>query len=65
MPAKGPFYEFNILDVERTRIRSASKVPAADVVIEMKSRLQEARAISLLHAVVSTKDKEVMSGNMS
>ena len=27
-------YEYNLFEVERTRMRSASKIPAGDVVIE-------------------------------
>ena len=57
-------YEYNLFEVERTRMRSASKVPAGDVVIEVKSRLKEARPISPLDVVVSVDGKEVMSGTV-
>ncbi len=57
-------YEYNLFEVERTRMRSASKIPAGDVVIEVKSRLQEARAISPLDVVVSVDGKEVCSAEI-
>ena len=45
-------------------MRSASKIPAGDVVIEVKSRLQEAWPISPLDVVVSVDGKENMSGTV-
>ena len=45
-------------------MRSESKIPAGDVVIEVKSRLAEKRPISPLDVVVSVDGKEVMSGTV-
>ncbi|MDG1978536.1 MAG: arylsulfatase [Phycisphaerales bacterium] len=58
------YYEYNLFEVERTRMRSASKIPAGDAVIEVKSRLKEARPISPLDVVVTVNGKEVMSGTV-
>ena len=58
------YYEYNLFEVERTRMRSESAIPAGDVVIEVKSRLKEARPISPLDVVVSVNGKEVMSGTV-
>ena len=57
-------YEYNLFEVERTRMRSESKIPAGDVVIEVKSRLAEKRPISPLDVVVSVDGKEIMSGTV-
>ena len=58
------YYEYNLFEVERTLMKSKAPLPAGDVVIEVESRLKEARPISPLDVVVTVNGKEVISGTV-
>ena len=58
------YYEYNLFEIERTLMKSPSPLPAGEVVIEVKSRLQEPRPISPMDIVVSVNGKEVLNGTV-
>ena len=58
------YYEYNLFEIERTLMKSPSRLPAGEVVIEVKSRLQEPRPISPMDIVVSVNGKEVLNGTV-
>ena len=55
-------YEYNLFEINRTRFRSAEPLPAGEVVIEVASRLKEARAAAPLEVVISANGVEVARG---
>ena len=57
-------YEYNLFEIQRTVFRSAEPIPAGDVVIDVKSRLAEARMAAPLDVEVSVNGKVIMGGQV-
>lgn len=57
-------YEYNLFEIKRTVFRSAEPIGAGDVVIEVESRLTEAKPASPLDVKISVNGKTVAGGRV-
>ena len=57
-------YEYNLFEIERTRFTSADRIPAGAAVIEVSSRLAEAKPKSPLNVSIKVNGKEVAGGQV-
>ena len=57
-------YEYNLFEIQRTRFRSKSPLPAGDVLIEVSSRLKAARPAAPLEVTIRAKGVEVVRGTV-
>ncbi len=57
-------YEYNLFEIKRTVFRSAEPIGAGDVVIEVESRLAEAKPASPLDVKISVNGKAVAGGRV-
>lgn len=57
-------YEYNLFEIERTRFTSQDKIPAGAAVIEVSSRLAEAKPKSPLNVTIKVNGKEVAGGQV-
>ena len=57
-------YEYNLFEIERTRFTSEGKIPAGPAVIEVSSRLVEAKAKSPMDITIKVNGKKVAGGQV-
>lgn len=57
-------YEYNLFEIERTRFTSEGKIPAGPAVIEVSSRLVEAKAKSPMNITIKVNGKKVAGGQV-
>ena len=57
-------YEYNLFEIERTRFTSQDRIPAGAAVIEVSSRLAEAKPKSPLNVTIKVNGKEVAGGQV-
>ena len=57
-------YEYNLFEIERTQIKSKTKLPSGDLNIEVVSRLTSTKPASSMNVVLKVNGKEVASGQV-
>ncbi len=57
-------YEYNLFEISRTRFRSKEPLAAGDVVIEVRSRMADARPRSPLDIEITVNGKQVIAGQV-
>ena len=57
-------YEYNLFEIERTQIKSKTKLPSGDLNIEVVSRLTSPKPASSMDVVLKVNGKEVANGQV-
>jgi arylsulfatase len=57
-------YEYNLFEIDRTQIKSETKLPTGNVKIEVVSRLTEAKARAAMDVTLKVNGKEVAQGQV-